>query len=224
MLRKRWPLWVVWHLLYFLASQYSRLLETRMQIASPENVMGLATQASLALSFDLFWYCGFFAAVVCTVADSEHDRPQTPFFTILMRHLNPLVIENIRVLARVIAWAPALLLPAFYQYVRLFMTSFVVILNPQYEEGRLGALERSKQLTKGRFGLCVLAILLAVSFEPAVSAIIMGGEIAVWQNPMRVLLSLPVSLVLNLWTVIFLLSVYQALDQARPVVDAVNQE
>lgn len=134
-----------------------------------------------------------------------------------MRHVNSLAIEGTRVIARILFWTPFLLLPALYQYLRLFFVNFIVVEDPRYDAGQISALERSREMSRGRAGLCFIALLIGTLTEPILSGWINGGEIALWHNPVGALLSLPVSLALNLWTLLFLFSVFEALNQLHPV-------
>lgn len=211
--KSRAPLFVGLHILAFLAGQYFRYSEEISAQRMSESLGLVATNAGLAISFELFWHAAFFLLTVQALADRTRNI-HTPPTNALFRHFNALVIENTRVIARVIFWLPFLLLPAAYQYLKLFFVGFVVVDDAGYELGRVSALERSRELTQGRIGLCICSILLATLAEPLITGLVHGGEIAVWRNPVGALISLPVSMVLNVWALIFLFHVFRDLSHA----------
>jgi hypothetical protein len=215
LLRARWPLFLLLHAAYFAAEQYFRFAEEVASQRASESLGLLAANASLAVSFDLFWYSAFFALTVKACSDLKAQR-QTPPGEVLIRYLNPLVIENIRVLARVIFWLPFLVLPALYNYVRLFFVSFVVVEEPLYEMGQLNAFNRSREVSRGRAGLTLIATLTSLALAPLLSTLITGGETAIWHNPVRALLAMPVIVLVNVWSILFLFSIFKALTGLMP--------
>lgn len=215
LLRARGPLLLGLHLLAFAAEQYFRFSEEVASRRMSESLGLLVTNAGLAVSFDLFWHSLFFVLVVQACSDLMRGTP-TSAIDALARHFNSLVIESTRVIARVLFWMPFLLLPAFYHYLRLFFVNFVVVADPRYELGQVSALERSRELSQGRLGLCLTALGVGALSEPILSHLVNQGEIAIWRNPVGALLSLPVTFFVSIWTLIFLFSVFRALTQLHP--------
>lgn len=60
----------------------------------------------------------------------------------------PLAIEGLRVLARLLMWSILLILPAFYWYCRYIFVAYIVLLDQNYKQGQIDALEHSKLLTR----------------------------------------------------------------------------
>ncbi len=216
LIRSRAPLLVGLHLLGFAAEQYFRYSEEIASLRMSESLGLVATNAGLSLSFDLFWQAAFFVFAVQAVVDRERSD-HTPPLDAFVRHFNSLAIENTRVVARVLFWLPFLLVPAVYHYTRLAFVGFVVVGDPGYSLGRVRALGRSHDITQGRAGLCLFALAVSGLGGPLLSNLVHGGEIAVWHNPIGAISSLPVTLSVNVWGLIFMYSIYRALSlNARP--------
>lgn len=214
-LRSRAKLLVGLHVLAFLGEQYFRYAEEAASRRMSESLGLIATNAGLAISFDLFWHAAFFILAVQALADRERGL-HTPPHDAFIRHFNQIVVENTRVIARVLFWLPFFVLPAVYQYLRLAFVGFVVVEDPGYELDRVDAIARSREISEGRAGLCLLAVLLSALAEPVLAGFVHGGEIAVWRNPVGAIFSLPVTLAVNVWTVIFMYSVFRGLSVVSP--------
>jgi hypothetical protein len=211
--KERWLLFIALELVAFLAAQYFRFAEVQISNQTEENLMMLATNAGLSISFDLIWHALFFMVVVITTIELSTKRQSG-----LKRStetFQELLIENIRVVARAIFWLPFLIFPALYKYVRLSMVSFVVLSDDEYQAGKVDALKRSYDVTRGHFLLCGLALLLSTLIEPIVANIINGGEISILENPVGATLSMPASLFAELWSMIFLFGIYSSLRSEK---------
>lgn len=92
-------------------------------------------------------------------------RPSEPSRQQIWLYIN----ESIRVLTRVLLWMLALIIPAFFVYIRYILMPYVVFFDPDYHEGKVDALERARTLTKGLMpaliGLAVFFIAFELAFE-----------------------------------------------------------
>ncbi len=211
--KERWLLFVALELVAFLAAQYFRFAEIQIANQTEESLMMLAMNAGLSISFELIWHALFFMVVVITTIElSTRDRTS---FNRSSDTFQQLLIENIRVVARAVFWLPFFILPALYKYIRLSMVSFVVLSDVDYQQGKVDALKRSSEITRGHFVLCAVALLLSSLFEPIIANIISGGEISIFENPVLATLSMPASLFSELWSMIFLFGLYSALIKEK---------
>lgn len=87
---------------------------------------------------------------------------EDPFAT---SYLGSFFAEYFSVLSKVLLWGLLLILPGFYQYCRLIFVPYIVFFSAEYREGRVNALELSRTLTQGRFGLILLVILFSTAGE-----------------------------------------------------------
>lgn len=211
LIRSRAPLLVGLHLLGFAAEQYFRYSEEIASLRMNESLGLVATNAGLSLSFDLFWQAAFFVFAVQAITDRERSD-HTPPLDAFILHFNSLAIENTRVIARVLFWLPFLFVPAVYHYARLAFVGFIVVGDPGYGLGRVSALGRSHEITRGHVGLCLFALVVSALGGPLLSNLVHGGEIAVWRNPIGAISSLPVTLAVNVWGLVFMYSIYRALS------------
>ncbi len=209
--RRHWRWLIFLHFIQFLATQYMLYSEDIMARRGDESIGLLAATSSLMVSFNLIWYSVFFSLVIQAVSHLRSQEPPNIRET-LMHNIQQLLIENLRVLARVIFWIPFFILPALYQYIRLAFVSFVVILDPDYARGNTDALARSKQITRGHALLALTAIIFCLALEPILSGLITAGDGSLWKNPLGALGSAPVSALSETWGVTFLMLIYQSLD------------
>ena len=215
-LRARLILVIGLQMIAYFAAQYFRLAEKQMASFMEENLLFIATNAGLSIAFDLVWQAVFFMVTILTVLDLTSPRKVGLRRT--SESFQELVIENIRVAARAIFWLPFFIVPALYKYVRLSMVSFIVLTDEEYAKGEADALKKSYEVTKGRVMLCTIALILSSMIEPLVSNIITGGEIWIFENPIGSVLSIPASLIVELWAMIFLFAIYSQLrsNPSRP--------
>jgi hypothetical protein len=211
-LKERLLLFIALEMLAFFAAQYFRMAELKMNQEMEENLMALAMNAGLSISFDLIWHAVFFMVSVITAI--ELSTQARVGLNRTSQTFQEIIIENIRVVARAIFWLPFFILPALYKYVRLSMVSLVVLSDREYQAGNVDALKRSYQVTKGHFILCAFALLLSSLLEPILANIVTGGEISVLENPFRSVMSIPISLIAELWSMIFLFAIYTSLIQS----------
>lgn len=198
----------------FIGAQYFRYVETLMSNQVQESLPLLATNAGLSISFDLIWHSIFFMISVITALEISSGHSILPK-RVSGAAFNELLIENTRVMARVIFWLPFFLLPALYKYVRLSMVSFIVLIDRDYDSGNADALKRSAELTRGRFFICFFALMVAGLLEPLATGVITGGEVSILRNPVGALIAFPVALVLQLWGMIFLFAIYAGLAKLQ---------
>lgn len=109
--------------------------------------------------------------------------------------------ESVRVLTRVLLWLLAFIIPAFFVYLRYVFVPYVVFFDPDYREGKVDALKRAAELTKGLMpallGLALIFIGLEILFE-------LGPNIyeALQTWPIRTLFAAS-SFLLNIYSTVF---------------------
>jgi hypothetical protein len=81
----------------------------------------------------------------------ELDKSEAPgsFWAFSFLHVKPLTIEGIRSFAVAIFWGFLLIVPGIIKYVRYTFVCFVVVADPEYQAGRVDALDQSERLIKG---------------------------------------------------------------------------
>lgn len=73
--------------------------------------------------------------------------------------------ESVRVLTRVLLWMLALIVPAFFVYLRYILMPYVVFFDPDYREGKVDALVRARELVKGLMPALIALAILFIGFE-----------------------------------------------------------
>lgn len=205
LVRQQWPWLLGLTLVQFAAGQYMQYTEDILNQRAAEDIGLMATTAGASVSFDLMWY----AVYISIVVKAASPRAELISFSQLAQDINQLLIENLRVMARVIFWLPLLILPAAYQYLRLVMVPFVVLDDADYDAGRVDALARSRHITRHHAFVCLLALLLSLLAEPVVRHFVSGDDGALWRNPVGTLAAVPLTAFVELWSVLALYCLYQ---------------
>lgn len=212
-LRSSWRPLLVLQAAQLLASQYFSYASDLIRQRGTEDLSLIAATASLELFFNLLWS----ALWLLTLAPRAHALVEKasfpPLQTSIIENLTQLVIEEIRVLAAVIRRIPLFVLPAPIEYVRLSLVPYVVIFDPAYRRGEADALETSRTLTRRRWILLGVALLLATILPWIASDMIQGDNTPwIWQNPVGVTLGSLVAFFINLAGGVFLYALYRLLS------------
>jgi hypothetical protein len=84
----------------------------------------------------------------------------------LSQNLKYVFVEFCRMLVRIILFGVLLIVPGFIQWIKLTFAPFVAQFDEEYKRGKVDALERSRELVKGRFfpfsGVLLLALFLSI--------------------------------------------------------------
>lgn len=94
---------------------------------------------------------GFLISVLVyrSLAQTRLGRKRKDFFSELTRYVGPLAIEGLRALGWILLWSLLFLIPGIYKYIRYAFVSAVVLVDPEYMEGKVDALVESERLTMG---------------------------------------------------------------------------
>lgn len=167
----------------------------------------LFTSLALQALFDLAWGTAWTFLLIRSVKVANSGGSLLDSRS--LSDFNQLLIENIRAVAAMIWRIPFLIVPALVEYVRLTFVSHIVLLDPKYQRGEVDALQRSRDLVKGRF-LMILVLMIILSLIPLVSAQLMqGGDIQwPWEHPLSFLLKTAFLLFMHLVFEIFLVALF----------------
>lgn len=97
----------------------------------------------------------------------EIDRGQQPgsFWAFTQRHIQALTIESLRSLGVALIWFLLLIVPGVIKYIRYLFVPYIVVADPDYEAGRVDALNESERLSKGFFWPLLVIILIMMTGE-----------------------------------------------------------
>lgn len=179
----------------------------------------IASIAGIELVFTLVW-SSFWVLVVSLAAQQILD-PTNPVAQQKKRQLpntiNQILIEQTRVLAAIL-WRVPLIVPAGIQWVRLTFVPFVVIFDPAYDLGGKDALHQSRALSKQRFWLLNIYLLVGSIAPWMIESLVKGDSPWIWESPVAVLAGSLLTLLINVATGLFLFSLYRRLaDGAVPL-------
>lgn len=137
---------------------------------------------------------------------SAMSEKQTLFF--LQQNGKQTLIEQMRAWGKSMLWSLLFLLPGLIQFFRLVFVPFIVCFDPEYQMGRIDALEKSRALSKGKLiplaGLFTLFILLI----PALLTVVDEYKL-LWKTPFPALLICFVEMTLNFCFILVLWKMYQ---------------
>jgi len=100
-----------------------------------------------------------------SVADDLINGKHSDIFGSFRNHFKYLTIESLRTILPVLLKSLLFIIPGILEYLRLSMVLFIVMLDPEYQAGKVDALDRSREITKGRLSFVFLFLMLSAAFE-----------------------------------------------------------
>ncbi len=144
-------------------------------------------------------------------AEYKRNLPLRSLGSIIHKYTWMLVLEGLRVFVWTLLWTLMLIVPGIIKYARFSLVPFVVMLNDDYDKGRLDALKHSENLTRGHvFGMLILLVLITffdLAYE--LSSLIPGIPATLEVKFILSLLTLP----LSLYSYSLLIEVYGKLEE-----------
>lgn len=117
------------------------------------------------------------------------------------------LLEQMRAWGKSMLWSLAFLLPGLFQFFRLVFVPFIVCFDPEYKMGTVDALERSRELSRGKLFLIIkLFILFAVAL-PALLTLVDEYKL-LWKTPLAALAICFVEMIFNFCFVFALWKLY----------------
>lgn len=178
--------------------------QTQMEIGNPDGARPLV------------WVYGFFSVVVglffpllsSLIIFAMFKKESSPF-VFLKKFFSQSLIEALRAWGKALSWSLLFVIPGIVKFAQYFFVPFVVCFDSAYQNGQVDALERSKQVSKGKLGI-LLGLLL---FFDAVIPIILSSfdEYSVlWQTPPEALILCFVEMLLNICFIWILWRIYES--------------
>jgi len=127
--------------------------------------------------------------------------------------LKPLTAELLRAAAWILFGAVLFLIPGIVFYMFFLFVPYVVIVDPQYQEGKIDALKRSKELVKPHFWYALLFFVSATAVEVGIY-FLQGTDWIRNSSPLQLLVSV-LTLGFSVYTYIVLFEVYRSLSPSR---------
>lgn len=193
------------------ANQGFGLITGALQRSGREDISIIALLAITELVFSLLQSAAWMI-VILEIADAVvHGRRAHPASRLALC-FNHVLIEQVRSVASVLWRSPLLVVPAMIRYVRLSLVPLVVILAPEYSEGRQDALRASSSLSRGRFWLLLAVLVVTFGLPALLEHVILGeGSQWVWENPLGVGLSWSLTFIADVLTSLFLFFVFRGI-------------
>lgn len=208
--RSAFPLIIFLHLLEFAASQYFSFAIDYIQSRGREDYFMIALTALLELAFGFVWAAAWIVAISTSANAKLSHSPYEGFGPHFGKHLNQLLIEQVRTLAAVIIRVPLLVIPALIQFVRLGFVPFVVIFDSAYQQGRIDALQKSRALSRGYLTRLSVALFVWIALPPWVENLVLRSQSPwIWVNPLPVTTAMLLTLFINVFATLFLFSIYR---------------
>ena len=195
------PLWI----LSELADQYFALGAKLAERGSPEQWMAQLWQLCTAV------VVSFVLILLLPVRMDDLIKGRKPlrsWVKVANQQGWPLFVEGLRMTAYVILWSLLLILPGIYKQIRYLFVPFVVLLDPQYQQGKVDALERSSLLTVGVFWWLVL--LFAMSFGLELGFEMLGQLHPALTHPTARVLTGGLSMLASIYFYIWFFFIYEA--------------
>lgn len=135
------------------------------------------------------------------------------FCFFLKKHMGPLCIEFMRVIAKIILWGLLFILPGLYKQIRYYFVPYVVLFLPEYQEDKVDALEVSEWLTKGHgWGIFILVLFLT---SAELSLAHWKSTLSLLESPFQLLLTVAVILIYDVFIFSWLYFLYRRLLEEK---------
>ncbi len=125
----------------------------------------------------------------------------------LMRFFSQTLIEQLRAWGKGMLWSFALILPGIMYFIRYTFVPFIVCFDPQYAEGKVDALKRSLELTKGKFFHLSFLYLFFVLVIPGFLTAVDEYKI-IWKTPAASLVITFFEMLTNVVFILLLIQIY----------------
>jgi hypothetical protein len=159
LLKTSWYWILAFHLFFFSAAKYFEQLAELNSMSSQMVILCRLTQMLCGLTVSLF----LALLIPGRFQDWKTGSPPRSLGLLIKKYTVPLTLEGIRVFVKVLLWSLLFVLPGIFQYWRLSLVPFIVMLNPDYDKGRLDALKHSHNLIRGHdFGWVLTLVFLAL--------------------------------------------------------------
>ncbi len=140
--------------------------------------------------------------------DVRTGRPTTNFWTHIHTHTNQVVIEMIRVIAKVLVGVVLLIVPGIVWSIRYTFVPLVAQFNKAYLSGKIDALKQSENMVRGHFwfffflniGLLFVGLLESYKYVYFYSA------------PLLYVVLVGVNLIIEVYVYTFFFSIYDSLE------------
>jgi hypothetical protein len=222
-LKLGWPVFIVLHVLSFSLEQIFDHQQNLVLSAGRENWSTLAPLFIGSSLSELFMTNLWLIAIVTLVrapASLSFSQGPEQVWLAATTSFNALLVESIRALASVLRWIPLLLVPGLIRYLQFLFVPYVVLTNPSYSQGQVDALALSTQLSKGRWGLLLVCLLLVTLGPYLLGLPVHGGNDSAFENLGPTLLWGFLTLFINLFCSLFLFSIFENLSTKVSIGDS----
>ncbi len=133
-------------------------------VTDPQNDTDriLVALISMCLQVGLAVMTGVFVMIA---ARDEVTGRKTSLWHEFQQKLKLLTVESLRTILPILLKSLLLVIPGILEYLRLSMILFIVMLDPEYQAGKVDALERSRTLTRGRIMFVLIFMLVTAALE-----------------------------------------------------------
>ncbi|MES2965076.1 MAG: hypothetical protein V4760_14420 [Bdellovibrionota bacterium] len=202
------------HLARALTREYFTYTATLIQARGREELALLASAIALQFLIEMAWSAAWAFIVIDAVRRATGST--APSARELLVRLNRLLIEGVRAIAAILYRVPWLLVPGLVEFVRLMFVPHVVLLDQDYEAGRVDALERSRELTRGRWTMLIFSAALLLALDTSIERFAQGStEVWAWENPWGFGFTLIFTFFTNLMYEVFLVALFLKLSMMR---------
>lgn len=206
LIKSSWYLILPAHILCFCLIEYFRGMAQAHSHNSTVSILMVLAAVLMTLIRSLV----FLLIVPGRFDDFRQKRKYRSFFFLLKKYTLPLTLEGLRVVGKTILWLLLFIFPGLFQAWRLYLVPLIVVLNPQYDEGKVDALRHSHKLIRGRDFVWVPFLVFLAVFD--LSYEIFSVAFTVTEPLSQVLVSV-FTLPLSLYSFSLLVHVYEGLEQ-----------
>lgn len=167
-------------------------------------------------TIELFLYGGlnllnslFFPLLISLLTIFFIINPTKLFFTsITQAHIESIIIETLRSWGKMIWWGFLFIIPGFYKYLCYSYVPFVVLMDTEYDHGKVDALKESERIFKKRFMASLITLVLFQLVLPILLSSLLDSYRSFKETPFLAFLSSLLQGVIGLLGLLILMEIF----------------
>ena len=196
------------HLTREMSLQFLNYLTSQVQAQGREDMTTLIGLAGLNFFCEIMWSAIWSFVLISAVRSAMRD--ESLWSPRSFSDFNQLLIEGVRSMAAVLFRLPLAVVPGLAELLRLLFVPHVVLLEPDYHQGSVDALARSREAIRLKWGLILVITLASLGLTTLVDVLAQGTQTQTyfWQVPHVFLISSALTLSINLVYEVYLVALF----------------
>lgn len=184
-------------ILFILTSTYTLIdqwltQQTQIEIGNPNGASSIVWIYGIASILVGMLFPLLSALVIFSIFKKEKSP-----FVYVQKFFSQALIEVLRGWGKALSWSFLFIIPGLIKFAQFFFIPFVVCFDPNYQHGKVDALESSQKVAKGRLIKLILLLLLFDAVLPLILSVFDDYSV-IWKTPPQALLLCFVEMLFNI--------------------------